>query len=55
MLTADPIFADHKAILVRAQPDLTLPTDVPALGGVGLGLLAALLAAAAFKRVRRFS
>ncbi len=52
--TTDPIFDDHKAIMVRALPGPLLAVDVPALGTAGLALLAAALAALAVARsIRR--
>ncbi len=44
--TSDPIFVDHRAILVRPRPRQATVVDVPALDGAGLASLAALLAAA---------
>lgn len=37
---------------IKAEVDPTDPKPVPALGGIGLGILAALLAAIGFRRVR---
>ena len=42
--TTDPIFQDHKAIMVRALPGPLVAVDVPVLGAGGLALLAASLA-----------
>ena len=54
--TNDPIFRDHRAILVRAQPRPEVnAVDVPALGAAGLGLLGVLLAAAGGWLLRRRS
>lgn len=49
--TSDPIFRDHRAILlrVRAMP----PLDLPALDAAGLGILGIGLAAAALWRLGR--
>ncbi len=40
----DPIFDDHRAIMVRALPGPLVAVDVPALGMSGLALMAAALA-----------
>ena len=56
--TTDPIFENHKAIMVRPLPGPLLATDVPALGAAGLALLAAALAALAVAKSiqrRRFN
>ncbi len=45
--TTDPIFTDHKALMVRLLPGEEVAIDVPALGGAGLALLVAALAASA--------
>ncbi len=45
--TIDPIFRDHRAIMVRALPGPLAVVDVPALGAAGLALLATALAALA--------
>ena len=54
--TNDPLFRDHRAILVRAQPwPKTIPVEVPALGATGMALLAALLGWIGLRAVRRRS
>ncbi len=52
--TTDPLFLEHRAILVRAQPrpDISF-ADVPALDAAGLGVLGLLLAAIGVGAVRR--
>ena len=42
--TTDPIFDDHKAIMVSVLPGPLVAIDVPVLGARGLVLLAAALA-----------
>ena len=49
--TADPIFDQHRSILVRARSSLETPVDVPALGAGGLALLASLVAACGLGRL----
>ncbi len=51
--SADPIFDDHRAIMVRALPGPLVAVDVPALGAAGLALLAAVSAAMALTVLRR--
>ncbi len=53
--SVDPIFNDHRAIMVRLRPGPAVAVDVPALGAAGLTLLAmALMAmASAVLRLRR--
>lgn len=50
--TADPIFRDHRAIMVRALPGPLVAIDVPALGAGGSALLAAALLTLALTKLR---
>jgi hypothetical protein len=50
--TSDPLFVDHRAVLVRARSRRSTIVDVPALSAAGLGILAALLAAAGWRLSR---
>lgn len=49
----DPIFDDHRAIMVRALPGPEVAVDIPALGVAGLIILAAALAVIAMAVLRR--
>lgn len=49
----DPIFANHRAMMLRLQARPATVLDVPAMGGAGAFLLALFLAAAAVRAVRR--
>lgn len=49
--TTDPIFALHRAVGVRARPSFLTAVAVPAAAPLGLGVLAALTAAAAWRRL----
>ena len=51
--TVDPIFSEHRALMVRALPGPMVTVDVPALGTAGLALLATVLAAVAIGVLRR--
>lgn len=45
--SGDPIFNEHRALMVRARSGPPAAVDVPALGTAGLALLASLIAGAA--------
>ncbi len=51
--STDPIFQDHRALMIRVLPGPELVVDVPALGPSGLATLAAALAALALVLVAR--
>ncbi len=56
--TTDPIFVEHRSMMVRALAGPELPVEVPALGGAArwlLGLALAASALAALRQVRRRS
>lgn len=50
--TLDPIFADHRAMMVRVHARFVTLLDVPTLGSMGAALLGVLLAAAALRSLR---
>ncbi len=52
--TTDPIFQDHRAMMIRVLPGPAVVVDVPALGASGLATLAAALALAALVMRRRY-
>ncbi len=49
----DPIFDDHRALMVRALPGPVAAVDVPVLGGLGLVLLAVTLSTLALAKLAR--
>lgn len=49
----DPIFANHRAMMLRLEARAATALEVPALGGAGAFLFVVLLAAAAVRAVRR--
>ncbi len=52
--TTDPIFDEHRAMMIRVRAKPAVPVEIPALGGLGLALLTAALAAAALAILRRY-
>ncbi len=53
--SSDPIFNEHRALMVRARSSFETVVDVPALGASGLVFLAALLAVSGALAARRQS
>ena len=53
--TSDPIFLDHRAVLVRARSRTRSLVDVPALGAAGLAALVILLGLAGWRLSRQRS
>ncbi len=52
--TTDPIFDEHRAMMIRVRAKPAVPVEIPALGGLGLALLTAALATAALAILRRY-
>ncbi|MEM7582424.1 MAG: IPTL-CTERM sorting domain-containing protein [Acidobacteriota bacterium] len=49
----DPIFEDHRALMIRGRSSFVTALDVPALGAGGLVALAVLLLGVGLRRLRR--
>lgn len=49
----DPIFTNHRALMVRARSSLETAIDVPSLGAAGLAILVTSIAAAGLRRIRQ--